>query len=294
MKKLFLSVIILINVFLLFAEEGYVTFVDGYADLQDGSDWIYLDIGDTVKESDTIKLDYDSFIEIKFHDTKLTISQEGTYHIDSLLSDDASLSNSNFGSKVNDIFSKLLYEDKSLSQSTVGGVRASDAALEADNIFGEGYFNDIAAEAKDMYKDGDIDSAYDLFLDAYDFAEDNEQETEALYYLALISYESGEIRNALSYIDDIYLNEYSDFYGYVVFLKGKILLDTHGYQQSLDWLAENPLEEDDPLMQSVMLIEGLATIKNGDASNGKTILKQCAALNPNSDLAGTAQYFINQ
>jgi len=293
MKKILITLAILVVGFQLFAENGWVSYIDGYADIQDGSDWTWLDIGDDIPGTAVIKLDSDSFIEIEFQSTTLKLFQEGIYNVADLLSDTNSFDKSGMGTKTVGVLTKLLQGGgEDLSQSQVGGARAAEVTTETD-LFGSGYAEQLLSEGRDAYDAEDYDTAYSSFYDAYDFAENDEQETEALYYLALISYETGKLPEALDFIDEVWLDDYSDYYPAVVFLKGQILIEGYAYQKAIDWLAENPGEQDDPAYQGTLLLLGIANLKAGNDINGAEILQQCVAINPSSDIAKTADYFIN-
>jgi len=58
-----------------------VEYVDGYLDVRDGEEWFELFVGDTVSDSDTIRLDEDSIAELSTRGTKLTVTKPGIYMV---------------------------------------------------------------------------------------------------------------------------------------------------------------------------------------------------------------------
>ena len=246
MKTKIALVLLIISGALVYADEGFVDFIDGNADIKNGNSWDYLDIGDSVSNSDVIRLEDNSYLEIKFKSITLKLTQKGQYKIDDLLKSNQKVSNASFGNKTKYILNKILYGDDSLAQSTAGGVRGDpiedllDSIPDSDSAY--------LREASKAFEAGETDAALAKFLEAWDFAEDIEQEMMSAYFISLIYYQKGEMSKALSYLDEVWLNEFSQFYGLIVYLKATILIETNGNQQALDWIAKSKLKKDDPVL----------------------------------------------
>ena len=155
-----------------------VEYVDGYLDVRDGEEWFELFVGDTVSDSDTIRLDEDSIAELSTRGTKLTVTKPGIYMARSLL--DASGEQRSFGlaSVVSGKVASLFRDLEGESQAAVMGVRG--AKSESNVQWMSGDTAELLDAGKGHLEESELDEALALFEEAYDFAEIDE-ETEVLF-----------------------------------------------------------------------------------------------------------------
>lgn len=289
MKKLL--ILLLFSASLLYAEEGYINYMDGYAYIQEGDSWQEIYEGDDIFSSDTIMLEDDSYAEIKFGNSLIKLSRPGTYYLESILKNANSVNKSGLGAKTKNIFTKLTSGGQDFTQSQYGGARAQniDDILNKMENTGQGVMED----ALSAYEDGDMKKAYFNFEEALEYSDDSDQALMASYYLSLISFESGDILDALQIMDDAELDDEAFFYGLVIYMKAQLLIDINAYQDALNWIEENETEEDDPINQGLAFLQGMANLLLSNDSDADDLFELCIELDPESDFAKEAENLLS-
>lgn len=291
-KKLLVILLLFLSV-CLSAEEGYIEYLDGYLDVMSDDEWFEIYMGDSLYSDSVIKLWEDSYVEIKVGSKSVKISQEGIYSVAELLKSAEKIKRAGLVKKTTNLISRMLYGDNSLVQDTVGGVRAFNIEKALQTFPDTG--GEVLREAFKAFTEGKNEEARELFLESLDFPEDEGQLMMGLYFLAQISYEKDETEQALKYLNEIYIDEYSpeyDYYNLVVFLKGQILIETNGNGQALTWLEENLISEDDPITQALLFLKGLANYNIGKIEVSRKFLTRCIKINPENDISEAAGLFL--
>ncbi|MBN1647051.1 MAG: hypothetical protein JW874_03365 [Spirochaetales bacterium] len=290
MRKLNILLILLLVPALLHAEDGFVDFIDGQAEIKSGNSWIYLDIGDQVGTESLIRLDTDSYLELSFSGIILKLTQQGQYLVSDLLKRNRTFGSSSFANQTKYILAKILYGNNDLSQSTAAGVRGKAI----DDMFNRLSVVETAAlrEACTDYSEGRYDAALEKFRETLDFAENIEQEMMSAWFISMIHYQQGKMADALSVIDELWLNQFSRFYGPVVYLKATILVETNGYEQAISWIARHPLDSEDPVFQGVLLLEAMAYLSLEKKDTALRKIEQCIAADPDSEFADSARALL--
>ena len=98
-----------------------VDYLDGYLDIKDGGEWYELIIGEEITDTDTIRLDEDTVVELTTRGVKLTLTKPGIYVVADLLKASGTSRSvglaSVIGSKI-----KTILEEPEQAQTAVMGV----------------------------------------------------------------------------------------------------------------------------------------------------------------------------
>lgn len=202
MKKIGLSILIMLVIGIsgLTGQSLTVEYVDGYLDILDGGSWSEVYIGDTLTPEDTIRLDSDSFAELRGSGLSLTLTEAGTYRITDLLNANAEGAALGLGNMVAGKLAQLLQNEGPQTQSAVGGVRAAEAEAEPKLDWMGSDTAELIEESRAAIAEGRLDSALKLLEEAYDLALDEQEETEALFYRGYVHALKGETADALEYL----------------------------------------------------------------------------------------------
>ena len=111
----------------------------------------------------------------------VTLREAGVYRLSDIVSKSKEVSSWGFGSLVKTRMSGILHGTQK-TESAVMGVRASEAAGEKEEVSWLGSSEELVKEGKQAIEDGNFDEALEIFGEAYEFCEE-EEEAGLLFYL---------------------------------------------------------------------------------------------------------------
>jgi hypothetical protein len=154
-----------------------ISWTDGKVDLQKGSSWVAVNMGDKIDSGATVRLAKGASIELSDGKRKVALTAAGTYVLDSLLRQGA-LASKNTSAAL-DKLGKLVDPKASTGSSTVAAVRGAAIEPSKDSVTWQSDTVDVAAvmdEGRALVRDGDFSSAALKFNEAAEAAEGNEKE----------------------------------------------------------------------------------------------------------------------
>jgi tetratricopeptide (TPR) repeat protein len=270
--------IFIIGIFSVNARDLYVDYLDGYLEIQEGSHWNPIDIGDVVSENDIIRLSDTSYAELLFQDIKITLDNDGVYEVLLLLNQIEKVDK--WGIKGSS-FAKLFREDKIESkQSTVMGVRG-DPQDEEDITWVDDDI-EFLEEGKSLYQNGDFEDAQVILEEGAEWYGSNYD--EILFYKALCEFESGLFREMRESLFEMDPDPASDFFGDYVLLKGNVLIESQDFKKAEElfdsYLTESGLKDAE---QMVYLLSAFCSLELDEIVSAKGKLKKSINIDPHSE-----------
>ena len=154
-----------------------VSWADGKVDLQKGSAWAVVNMGDKLDSSATLRLAAGASVELSDGKRKIAITAAGTYLVDNLLKQGAQASKTRAGAL--DKLGKLVDPKASTGTSTVAAVRGAAVEPAKDSVTWMSDSVDVTAvmeEGRKLVRDGDFAAAALKFDEAVKAAEGDEKE----------------------------------------------------------------------------------------------------------------------
>ena len=155
-----------------------VSWADGKVDLQKGSSWAAVNMGDKIDSGATIRLAKGASVELTAGKRKVSLTAAGTYVLDSLLKQGAVASKNT--SAALDKLGKLVDPKASTGSSTVAAVRGAAIEPAKDSVTWQSDTVDVAAvmdEGRQLVRDGDFTNAALKFNEAAEAADGNEKDS---------------------------------------------------------------------------------------------------------------------
>jgi hypothetical protein len=137
-----------------------VSWADGKVDLQKGSSWVAVNIGDKIDSAATLRLAKGASIELSDGKQKVSLTAAGSYVLDSLLKQGAAASKSKTGA-LNKL-GKLVDPQASVGSTTVAAVRGAAIEPAKDSVDWQADTVDVNAvmdEGRQLVRDGDYTNA---------------------------------------------------------------------------------------------------------------------------------------
>ena len=194
--------------------------------------------------------------------------------------------------------SLMLQGGSSQVQSAVGGVRASEAVAAPKLDWMGSDTAELIKEAQEALRENRFDSAQALLEEAYDLALDEQEESEALFYLGWTLYQKGETAGALKRLTSIQPDSYSNTYHSHFLIAGNILVSTFAYDEAIAWFGDydpsTAAFQDTEAEQAIYLLYGMAFKQKGQSSQAREVLQKSLDLNPSGDTATAARTLLNE
>jgi tetratricopeptide (TPR) repeat protein len=280
------------------AQNVTIDYIDGYLDVMERGSWVEAYIGDTLSASDSVRLDEDSYAELSGRNLNLTLTSPGIYRISELISAAGEGNSLGVGNLVAGKLSLMLQGGSSQVQSAVGGVRASEAVAAPKLDWMGSDTAELIKEAQDALRDNRFDSAQALLEEAYDLALDDQEESEALFYLGWTLYQKGETAEALKRLTTVQPDSYSSTYHSHFLITGNILVSTFAYDEAIAWFNDyDPSAaafQDTEAEQAIYLLYGMAFKQKGQSTQAREVLQKSLDLNPSGDTAAAARTLLDE
>lgn len=294
MKRSFMLVVLAVAVGACAAAQDLtVSYVEGSVEVQSGSSWQPLAIGDSLSPSSTVRLADGSYLEISGGASAISLSQGGTYPLNRLVADSRQMSSAGVGKALTSRLTAL-FGAPAVESSTMG-VRAAKAEDTGGISWVTSDSQVYVDSGKAYMKSGDYRKAIDELKQALDYATDTEM-PEIQYYLGYAYSLAGNTREALKQVADLQPADLESGGGDLVILKGKLLLDTSAFEKDVQWLSSHgeKLKSDPQRSQAYYLLLGLSYNGAGDRSNAKLNLQKAVSAAPDSELGKTADELLSK
>jgi hypothetical protein len=198
-RRLVLTMLVLLVAGSLFAVPVTVVFVDGTVQVQSGSSWKALDFDDKFDSALSVKLASGALLEIQAQGgSSVTIAAPGTYKVDTLFKPRTE------PTAVATVAGKLEKLAKGTKQdTTVAGVRGSEAVVAKGTMWAGGTIeaDEAFASAETASKAGDHAGAWKLYMESLELyieASDPTGASRAAYSASLAALASNSGAKALS------------------------------------------------------------------------------------------------
>jgi hypothetical protein len=182
MKRLLIIVAILFFAAIsLSAATLTVTWADGNVQVQKGSAWVGVEVGDRLDSSSTVRLASGAMVELTDGQRKISLTATGSFLLDSLLKQGANVAKKKEGAM--DKLGKLVDPKVTTGSTTVAAVRGAAIEPSKDTVTWMSDSVDVAAvmeEGRAFARDGDFVHAAQKFDEAAGAA-DGEDKDQATY-----------------------------------------------------------------------------------------------------------------
>ena len=122
-----------------------------------------------------------------------------------------------------------------------------------------------------------------------------EDESRCLFYIGTCYTLQGDTLTALEHVERIAPDAGEDFYGDLVVLYGKLLVESFSYREALGWLERHGEESSEgDVLQMVELLKGLAYRGLKDGENARIHLMKAYTLDPDSNAGRMAETLGNK
>ena len=294
-KRITLPILLLITICPIFSIDFTADYIDGILDVREGSGWYEVYIGDSLPQNAIVRLDSDSYAELTYGNDKIKLSRPGTYELRKLLGSKNEVASSGMGSMFSGKFRTLIHEDRSKTETAVGGVRAAEAETSTINWMSS-ETSELIADGRDALDSGNFSEAADFFNEAWDFAADSYEESEALYFLGLTSAMSGNYSKALKSLDNIEIEKDSEYYNDFYLLKGQILIESFAWDEAYVFLSdyEASAGKDFPQkLQEYYFMYAVAANNNGKVYEAREAISKLISVDSGSETAKAAKIYRN-
>lgn len=278
------SLLFLVLPWALRSEDFFVDYSDGEVDVKRGSSWEEVYIGDVLTERDTLRLSGYGIVELSYGREVVTLSKPGSYVLDDLAKDISRRKSAEFSSLLSGKVQTALKGNKHMEQSTVGGVRGSQAVEQDRMTWMASDTLDLIETGKEKFATGKIDAALGLFQEAYDYALDSEEEGKAAFYLAGCYDVQGSTGKALSLLEDVDVGLNSEEYFDFRILKSKLLIESFAYSEAEDILSAVDVSSADPgTSQLIYFLLGVACMGQDKTGPARAHLTRARDFDADSD-----------
>jgi hypothetical protein len=154
-----------------------VTWADGKVDMQKGSSWAAVNVGDKIDSATTLRLGKGASVELNDGKRKMALTAAGTYVLDVLLKKGADSAKTN--STLNKL-AKLVDPKATVGSTTVAAVRGAAIEPAKDTVTWQSDSVDVAAvmeEGRQLVRDGDYANAALKFNEAGSAADGDEKDS---------------------------------------------------------------------------------------------------------------------
>lgn len=254
-----------------------------------GGDLLF--IGDTVGAGQYIEVAAGGYAELSSGGQTLRLAREGVFSVAELFTGAASVASrqSAVMSSITNRLRRLTTDDDDQArESTVAGVRASEAAAEPEVEWaGDEDVGELIAEGVELLAEGLYEDAWYVFGDAWDFAFGDDEDIAGFYYgyASWLVGESADARDTFEFIDPA---PESEIYGDYLAAYAQVLIDDGEPNAAVDLLAPATRGGDEGVRQLALFLTGLAHLELGDENAAIRALSDAARLTADPGIAETA------
>ncbi|HUX21035.1 MAG TPA: hypothetical protein VMW69_07325 [Spirochaetia bacterium] len=228
-----------------FGQSLTTSYAQGDVEVQSGSGWKPVTIGDTVAVGGMLRMAAGAYVELSGSGgIDITLSEPGTYSMTSLLSSARRMKGTGYDSVLVNAFAALAGGTSSV-QSSAMGVRGANESASTQPQWVTSDAQVFIDAAKSFIQSGAYPKAIDQLKLALDSASDSELPT-VHYYLAEVYSLNGNLRDSLKEISQVKPSGSEDWYADYAILRAKLLVDSYAFAQEVAWLKlkQNDLSQD--------------------------------------------------
>ncbi len=296
MKRIILIPLLLVATIVM-GQEFMVEYVDGYLDVDDGGRWYELYIGDLVSASDTVRLGDNSYAELSDGVITIKLTRSGTYDIGQLSASARRTESSGIGGLVLGRIGRLTGQQDQQTETTAGGVRASEAVNQNQPTWAGGEsVDELIENGLGLLNQGEFQDAYWVFQEAYDYALDDDEYAKSLFYYGYGAALIGSPGEAFKLLEEVGPDSDTDYFEDHVIVLGQLLIETFAYEDAIEYLAllTEDAAAEKGAQQSALLLAGLAYDGLGDVTLAKRYLERSRDAVPESEGARIAEQLLGQ
>ncbi len=278
------------------AETLLVDYCSGAVSRLSNNEWQTVSIGESITDSDTVRLGPNAVVELRCPDATITLSREGTYAVDRLLTSQRQQKRAGLGSILSSKIRSLFGKREHQTQNSAGGIRGAEVEDDSDALaWFEGDVEEMINEGKQLLEENDYAEALTVFQDAYDSAFDPVDEEKSLFFTGYTFMMMGRTDEALNSLTDLSPDPSADYYFDYFFVTGKLLIDTYAYEEAADFLTTfNDKHMNTEQVQMITFLTGVAYNGTGAIEPAEQYLETSHTLDPVSDVGIAARELINQ
>ena len=274
------------------AQDLSVSYAEGDAQVQKGSSLVALSIGDRLSLQATIRLSDNAYVELKRANSKIVLSQKGTYVLRDLLASSRTLDSAGAEKAILATLYSLLIGPAG-NQSTAAGMRGANEAKSEDSGWVTSSAQVFLDAGKQYLQSGQYSEAIEQFHQAHDAATEKES-PQVQYYLAYAYSLCGNTREALKQAEGLQPSGADEWTPDFIILKAKLLVDSSAFAQEVAWLTQggNDLSGDAQRAALYNFLLGVGYRGVGDTANAKANLLKVVAISAESDLGKVAAQLL--
>ena len=274
--------------------ELLAAYVDGSVQVQSGSTWKGLSIGDSVPTAAKIRLDQGASLQLSGMGSTISLRQKGTYDMKALLSARQAMGSTKVGTAIAGKM-KLLLKGPSMNQSALAGVRGADESKSDDSGWVENGTQDAIKAAMDLIEAEKYGAAINRLTNAKDEAT-TEDLPELHYYLAYAYSQNGNTDDATKELANIQNPGGVSWTADYILLTAKLDLDGLAFPQAVAWLTQrgHDLSGDGLRAPLYYFLLGMGYRGVGDTANEKTCFSKVIAISGDSDLGKAAVLVVQE
>jgi tetratricopeptide (TPR) repeat protein len=270
-----------------------VQFVDGMLEVRRGSAWHEVFIGDSLAGDSTVRLAENSTAELASGGNVIALHDPGLYRLADLLATSRQVAtwdmSSVVGSKLSAMGGKAARPDEQAAQMGVRG----EARGEANLTWMDDEAEQLRKEALELMEKGDYGQAHQIFLEAVDFALDEEEAAEYSFYAAYAAEMGGDRPEAVRLLSGLEVGPEEPFYDDYAPFVTRISIESLAFSQGLalakQYLAEKP---QGPQTQTMLLLAAFAHRGLGDNAGFRESLEKARSLDPSSEQGRAAAHLL--
>jgi tetratricopeptide (TPR) repeat protein len=274
------------------AQDLSVSYLEGEAQVRSGSSWAGISIGDHLSSQATIQLSGGAYMELQGPDSKIVLSQKGTYKLPDLLTASHALGSAGAGKALTSMLSSLL-SGQTRNQSSALGARGANESKTDDSGWVTSDAQVFLDAGTQYLQSGQYEPAIQQFLQALDAATDKEASL-VRYNLALVYDLNGSTREALKYAAELQPSSSAAWAPDFIILKAKLLVETNAFAQETAWLTQsgNDLSGDVQRASIYDFLLGVGYRGTGDTTSEKANLSKVVAISADGELGKAAAQLL--
>jgi tetratricopeptide (TPR) repeat protein len=262
------------------AEEAVVEFVDGAVEVQEGSEWIEVGIGDSLAEESTLRIGPDSLVELSGLRGKITITAAGTYALADLLRSQGERKTL-LGGFMKNALARVVSEPEA-EEAVSMGVRAAEAEEETFEWMDEE--EELLIQGKDLLADGLYAEALELFTEAEELW-DIDEEGPFGFYIGVTYAMLGETGRALQRLLALDPPPWEDYFADWAVLTGQLLMESMDYGRAVEFFHEYLRENSAGAgAQTIWYLTALCERELGHVEAAAESFRRAYTLDPDSEL----------
>jgi tetratricopeptide (TPR) repeat protein len=270
----FLAALLLASVVPGSAQGLGVAYLEGVAEVRNGSTWNLIAVGDVVPSTAIVRLAVGSLVQLKESGLEITLTRPGSYAIKQVIAARMGYRTGS-GSILTGVL-RILAVNRDGRRSAVLGARAGDTGSDADPWADS--TADVFLEAGREYaKAGTYEKALEQFDQASESATDREL-PEIQFWRSYVLSQLGRTAEAWKAADRLKPSDTDGWAADFVLLRARLLVDSSAYSEAVDWLRGpgKGVSQDPALGPLHSFLLGLALTGEGRRDEARALFEKLA------------------